>query len=74
MASRLCLEESLEVRQDSPEGQLITLEGTLRYRDVEDEVGGTTFKHRITEVHATNMKRLSKIEAADDPSDGAGDE
>jgi hypothetical protein len=24
--------------------------------------------------HATSMKRLSKIEAADDPSDGAGDE
>ena len=26
------------------------------------------------EVHATNMKRLSKIETADDPTDGAGDE
>jgi single-strand DNA-binding protein len=55
-------------------GQLITLEGTLRYREVEDEVEGTTFKHRIAEVHATSMKRLSKIETADDPSDGAGDE
>ena len=42
-------------------GQLITLEGT-------------TFKHRIAEVHAISMKRLSKIEAADDPTDGAGDE
>jgi hypothetical protein len=28
----------------------------------------------ISEVHATGMKRLSKIETADDPSDGAGDE
>jgi single-strand DNA-binding protein len=55
-------------------GQLITLEGTLRYRELEDEVKGTTFKHRIAEVHATSMKRLSKVEAADDPSDGAGDE
>ena len=55
-------------------GQLITLEGTLRYREVEDEVEGTTFKHRIAEVHATSMKRLSKIETADDPADGAGDE
>jgi single-strand DNA-binding protein len=55
-------------------GQLITLEGTLRYREVEDEIEGTTFKHRIAEVHATSMKRLSKIEAADDPADGAGDE
>jgi single-strand DNA-binding protein len=41
---------------------------------VEDEVEGTTFKHRISEVHAISMKRLSKIEAADDPTDGAGDE
>jgi single-strand DNA-binding protein len=55
-------------------GQLITLEGTLRYREVEDEVEGTTFKHRIAEVHATSMKWLSKIETADDPADGAGDE
>jgi single-strand DNA-binding protein len=55
-------------------GQLITLEGTLRYREVEDEIEGTTFKHRISEIHATSMKRLSKIEAADDPADGAGDE
>jgi hypothetical protein len=30
--------------------------------------------HRIAEVHASSMKRLSKVEAADDPSDGAGDE
>jgi hypothetical protein len=44
------------------------------YRAVEDEVKGTTFKHRIAKVHATSMKRLSKIEAADDPSDGAGEE
>ncbi len=27
-------------------GQLIALEGILRYREVEDEVEGTTFKHR----------------------------
>jgi len=55
-------------------GQLITLEGTLKYRDVEDDVEGTSFKHRIAEIHATSLKRLSKIEAADDPSDAAGDE
>ena len=55
-------------------GQLITLEGTLRYREVEDEFEGSTFKHRIAEIHAISMKRLSKIEAADDPADGAGDE
>ena len=55
-------------------GQLLTLEGILRYREVEDEVKGATFKHQIAEIHAVSMKRLSKIEAADDPSDGAGDE
>jgi single-strand DNA-binding protein len=55
-------------------GQLITLEGTLKYRDVEDDVEGTPFKHRIAEIHATSLKRLSKIEAADDPTDAAGDE
>jgi len=55
-------------------GQLITLEGTLRYREVEDEIEGTTFKHRIAEILAISMKRLSKIETADDPADGAGDE
>ena len=55
-------------------GQLVTLEGTLRYREIEDEAEATRFKHRIAEVHAIRMKRLSKIEAADDPADGAGDE
>jgi single-strand DNA-binding protein len=55
-------------------GQLVTLEGILRYREVEDEVKGTTFKHRIAEIHAISMKRLSKVEAADDPADGADDE
>jgi len=55
-------------------GQLVTLEGTLRYREVEDEVKGTTFKHWIAEIHAVSIKRLSKVEAADDPSDGADDE
>ncbi|WP_263385799.1 single-stranded DNA-binding protein [Granulicella arctica] len=55
-------------------GQLITLEGKLKYREVEEDVEGVTFKHRIAEIHAISMKRLSKIEAADDPLDGAGDE
>jgi len=31
-------------------------------------------KTLLAEVHATSMKRLSKVEAADDPSDGADDE
>ena len=65
---------SLSSPRLSRRGQLITLEGILRYREVEDEVKGITFKHRIAEVHAISMKRLSKIEAADDPADGADDE
>jgi len=55
-------------------GQLLTLEGILRYREVEDDVKGVTFKHRIAEIHTVSLKRLSKVEAADDPSDGAGEE
>ncbi len=52
-------------------GQLVTLEGILRYREVEAE--GQP-KQRIAEIHATSMKRLSKIGAADDPHDGAGED
>jgi single-strand DNA-binding protein len=55
-------------------GQFVTLEGILRYREVEDDIKRTTFKHRIAEIHAISMKRLSKVETADDPSDGADDE
>jgi single-strand DNA-binding protein len=55
-------------------GQLVTLEGILRYREYEEDVHGLTVKHRIAEIHAISMKRLSKVEAADDPSDGADDE
>jgi single-strand DNA-binding protein len=55
-------------------GQLITLEGALRYREYEEDVHGLTVRHRIAEIHASSMKRLSRIEAPDDPSDGADDE
>lgn len=52
-------------------GQLITLEGTLRYRDAETEQHG---KQRFAEIHASSIKRLSKVEAHDDPDDGAEEE
>ncbi|WP_263385549.1 single-stranded DNA-binding protein [Granulicella arctica] len=55
-------------------GQLITLEGKLKYREVEEDVEGVTFNRRIAEIHAISMKRLSKIEDTDDPSDGEDDE
>ena len=48
-------------------GQLINLEGILRYREVDSEQHG---KQRLAEVHASSIKRLSKVEHADDPSDG----
>jgi single-strand DNA-binding protein len=55
-------------------GQLITLEGKIKYREISEEVEGVTFKHSIAEIHATSMKRLSKVETADDPADGAGED
>jgi single-strand DNA-binding protein len=54
-------------------GQLITLEGILRYREVTEDVESVPFKHRIAEIHAISMKRLAKIETADDPADGASE-
>jgi single-strand DNA-binding protein len=55
-------------------GQLVTLEGKLKYREVSEEADGSTFKHIIAEIHATGMKRLSKVEATDDAADGASDD
>jgi single-strand DNA-binding protein len=52
-------------------GQLVTLEGKIKYRTVEEDVEGTPFKHTIAEIQASGMKRLSKVEATDDPADGA---
>ena len=52
-------------------GQLVTLEGILRYREIDTE---GQHRQRLAEIHATSMKRLSKVEAADDPADGADDE
>ena len=55
-------------------GQLVSIEGKIKYREVEEEVEGTSFKHTIAEIHASSMRRLSKVEAADDPADGAEEE
>ncbi len=55
-------------------GQLITLEGILRYREVSEDIEGVPFKHRLAEIHATSLKRLSKVEAADAPADAADQE
>ncbi len=55
-------------------GQLVSIEGKIKYREVEEEVEGTSFKHTIAEIHATGMRRLSKVESPDDPADGAEEE
>ena len=52
-------------------GQLVALQGALRYRDIESKPQG---KHRIAEIQASSVKRLSKLEAVDDPADGAEQE
>jgi single-strand DNA-binding protein len=74
MASRYAWSNLSKFAKTLQKGQLITLEGTLKYREVEEDVEGARFKHRLAEVHASSMKRLSKIETDDDPSGGAGDE
>ena len=52
-------------------GQLISLEGKIKYREIEESVAGVSHKHIIAEIQASGIKRLSKVESADDPSDGA---
>jgi single-strand DNA-binding protein len=52
-------------------GQLVSLEGKIKYREVEQDVEGAPLKAAIAEIHASSMKRLSKVETADDPADGA---
>jgi single-stranded DNA-binding protein len=42
-------------------GQLINLEGTLRYREVEDEIEGTTFKHRISVAFRIIWRNVSEL-------------
>ena len=73
MASRLCWKNlarfarTLQGAANHPEGNP---QVSRRRRCVE----GSTLKHHIAQIHATSMKRLSKIEAADEPEDGAEDE
>jgi single-strand DNA-binding protein len=43
-------------------------------RTVEEGVEGKLFKHTIAEIHASSMRRLSKVEATNDPTDGADEE
>jgi single-strand DNA-binding protein len=49
------------------------LEGILKDREIEEVIEGVKSSTESLKL-ATSMKRLSKIEATDDPSDGADDE
>jgi single-strand DNA-binding protein len=68
-------------------GQFIALQGKIKYRTVEQDVEGKPLKHTIAEIHASSMRRLSKVPgcanavsaeitntAAADPADGADEE
>ena len=55
-------------------GQLVSVEGKIKYRTVEQDVEGKPFQHMIAEIHASSMRRLSKVAAADDTYDGADQE
>jgi single-stranded DNA-binding protein len=70
----LCLSNLANFSKTLLKGQLVSLEGKIKYRMVEEEVEGKPFKHTIAEIHASSMRRLSKVEAADDQADGADEE
>ncbi|MFZ1086100.1 MAG: hypothetical protein WAN35_14135 [Terracidiphilus sp.] len=41
---------------------------------IEEDVEHKRFTHTIAVIHASSMRRLSKVESADDPIDGADEE
>jgi single-strand DNA-binding protein len=55
-------------------GQLVSLEGKIKYRTVEQDVEGNRSKHTTAVIHASSLRRLSKVETADDPADGADEQ
>ncbi len=50
MATGLAWRNLLKFAKTLQKGQLITLEGALRYREAVEDVGGAKFKHRIAEA------------------------
>ena len=46
-------------------GQLISLEGKIKYRAIEETIKGQQVKYTIAEIHASSIRRLSKVEAAE---------
>jgi hypothetical protein len=54
-------------------GQLVSLEREIEYRAIKETAKGQQVKYTIAKIDAPSMRRLSKVEASDDPSDGAND-
>ena len=50
-------------------GQLISVDGQIRYREYAEEVNGATVKHRVAEIHAYKLQRLSKVEGQGETAD-----
>ena len=55
-------------------GQLISVDGQIRYREYVEDLNGMTVKHRVAEIHAYNLQRLSKVEGQGDSAEEATDE
>ena len=55
-------------------GQLISVDGQIRYREYAEEINGTTVKHRVAEIHASKIQRLTKGGAPAPSDDQASDE
>ena len=55
-------------------GQLISVDGQIRYREYAEEVNGTTVKHRVAEIHASKIQSLTRGGAPAPSGDQASDE
>ena len=74
MAPRLRLGQSRQLRQDSPEGAARHPGGEDQVPDGRGRCRVQAVQATIAEIHASSMRRLSKVEAAADPTDGADEE
>jgi single-strand DNA-binding protein len=55
-------------------GQLISVDGQIRYCEYAEEVNGITVKHRVAEIHAYKLQRLSKIAGQGESADESAEE
>jgi single-strand DNA-binding protein len=49
-------------------GQLVSLERKIKYHAIEETLKGQQVKYTIAEIHASSIRRLSKVEASSAPS------